>query len=309
MQDPLQWMTAWTRDPVARQLASALLAVAIVIALVRVLQRATTRYIVDPTSRYRARKAVGTLGYVAGLLLVASVFSDRLGRLTVVLGVAGAGVAFALQEVIASVAGWLALSFGGFYKVGDRVQLGGVRGDVIDITLLRTTLMEVGQWVAGELYNGRVVRVANSFVFKEPVVNYSGDFPFLWDELIATVRFDSDLVLMQRVLEEVGREVCSEYEREAAQIWRGLQNRYSLEAATTEPLVTLGFDANGVTFTLRYTVRYDMRRTTKDRLCRKILDAVASSQGRITLTAATLELYPKTPFDVRVTQPERGGTG
>ena len=71
--------------------------------------------------------------------------SDQLGSFTVALGVAGAGIAFALQEVIASVAGWVAVSFARFYRTGDRVQLGGIKGDVIDIGVLRTTLMEVGQ--------------------------------------------------------------------------------------------------------------------------------------------------------------------
>jgi small-conductance mechanosensitive channel len=80
--------------------------------------------------------------------------------------------------VIASVAGWMAVSFGGFYKVGDRVELGGIKGDVIDIGILRTTIMQIGEWVSSDQYNGRIVRVANSFVFKEPVFNYSAEFPF-----------------------------------------------------------------------------------------------------------------------------------
>lgn len=67
------------------------------------------------------------------------------------------------------------------------MQLGGIKGDVVDISILRTTLMEVGEWVKGDLYSGRTVRIANSFVFKEPVFNYSGDFPFLWDEVIVPV--------------------------------------------------------------------------------------------------------------------------
>jgi small-conductance mechanosensitive channel len=109
------------------------------------------------------------------------IYGGRLGGLTVTLGVAGAGIAFALQEVIASFAGWFAIALSGFFRTGDRVQLGGIRGDVIDIGVLRTTLMELGEWVSGDLYSGRVVRIANSFVFKEPVFNYSADFPFLWD--------------------------------------------------------------------------------------------------------------------------------
>jgi small-conductance mechanosensitive channel len=66
-----------------------------------------------------------------------------------------------------------------FYNTGDRVQLGGIKGDVMDIGVLRTTIMETGQWVDGDLYNGRIVLIANSYVFKEPVFNYSGDFPFM----------------------------------------------------------------------------------------------------------------------------------
>ena len=70
------------------------------------------------------------------------------------IGVAGAGIAFALQEIIASFAGWFAIALSNFYRTGDRVQLGGIKGDVIDIGVLRTTLMEVGEWVKGDLYTG-----------------------------------------------------------------------------------------------------------------------------------------------------------
>lgn len=75
--------------------------------------------------------------------------------------------------------GWVAIAFGGFYNPGDRVQLGGIKGDVIDIGMLRTTLMETGEWVDADLYSGRIVRIANSFVFKESVFNDSAECPFL----------------------------------------------------------------------------------------------------------------------------------
>ena len=124
-----------------------------------------------------------------------------MGGLTVALGVAGAGIAFALQEVIASFAGWLAIMFGGFYKTGDRVQLGGIKGDVMDIGVLRTTIMETGQWVDGDLYNGRIVLITNSFVFKEPVFNYSGDFPFLWDEIKIPIQYGSNYDLATEIIQ------------------------------------------------------------------------------------------------------------
>lgn len=128
---------------------------------------------------YKTKKIINAAGYVLFVLLILGVYSHRLTGITVALGVASAGIAFALQEVIASVAGWLAIMVGDFYRPGDRVQVGGIKGDVIDQGILRTTVMELGDWIDGDLYNGRIVRIANSFVFKEPVFNYSADFPFL----------------------------------------------------------------------------------------------------------------------------------
>ena len=82
-----------------------------------------------------------------------SSFEDRLGRLSIAIGVAGAGVAVALQDVLASIAGAFSIGFSRLYGAGDRVQIGDTRGDVIDIGLLRTTLIEVGNWVSSDLYS------------------------------------------------------------------------------------------------------------------------------------------------------------
>jgi small-conductance mechanosensitive channel len=286
-------------DPAISKLAGTLIAVVIVVAIVQVIKRVATRYIEDKSVRYRARKAIGFIGYLLGALVVLAMFSDRLGRMSVVFGVAGAGIAFALQEVIVSVAGWAAVSFGSFYTVGDRIQLGGIKGDVIDIGVLRTTLAEVGQWVDGDLYNGRMVRVANSFVFKEPVVNYSGDFPFLWDEITVPIRFGSDLDMAQAALTEAANEVCGAYAEQATTIWARMQRRFPLEDASTVPMVTFGFDENWVKFTIRYTVQFDRRRATKHLLSARVLKAIESSGGAISVAAAAIELFPKAPLDIR----------
>jgi small-conductance mechanosensitive channel len=171
------FLQGWLFDPMVGKIIFSLIGVLIIAVIVRFLHRSLAHRIKPPDTRYRVRKLITFLGYLAGVLFITIVFSDQLGHLTVAFGVAGAGVAFALQEVIASVAGWVAVSLGHFYQIGDRVQLGGIMGDVIDIGVLRTTLMECGQWVNADLYNGRIVRIANSFVFKEPVFNYSAHFP------------------------------------------------------------------------------------------------------------------------------------
>jgi small-conductance mechanosensitive channel len=277
-------------DPTVGKLVTVVVGIVILGVLGRFLRRSISRHVADTVTRYRARKMVSFAVYLLGALLVLTVFSDRLSGLTVAFGVAGAGIAFALQEVIASVAGWIAVSFGNFYSTGDRVQLGGIKGDVIDIGVVRTTLMEIGDWVDADLYNGRIVRIANSQVFKQPVFNYSADFPFVWDEITLPVRYGSDWKLARQMLVAVADEVCRDYALNSAAAWREAVNKYRLEEAHVEPAVTMVANDNWLQFTLRYIVDYRRRRSVKDQLFTRILEQVDQSANRIRLASATFEV-------------------
>jgi small-conductance mechanosensitive channel len=300
----LDQIAAWAHEPVIRKLAIAAAAALVFLFLIRLAQRAVGRRIDNATARYRARKSIALFGYAVLLIALIAAFSDRLGGLTVAFGVAGAGVAFALQEVIASAAGWVAISFGRFYSLGDRVQLGGIKGDVIDIGVLRTTLMEVGQWVDGDLYNGRIVRVANSFVFKEPVFNYSADFPFLWDEITIPVRYGSDWKYARSMLGKVAEEVCGDFARQSRESWHEAVRKYALEEARVEPMVTLGAGDSLLNMTVRYIVHYQTRRSIRDRLFTRILEEVDKSDNRIRLASPTMEIVNLPRFDVTLRQGE-----
>ncbi len=285
-------------DPTLGKLVAVLVCLGVVYALSRLAQRSISRYVTDLDTRYRVRKLVTFLGYLLSVGVIVTIFSDRLAGLTVALGVAGAGIAFALQEVIASVAGWVAASFGGFYSSGDRVQLGGIKGDVIDIGVLRTTLMELGQWVNGDLYTGRIVRVANSFIFKEPVYNYSADFPFLWDEITLPVRYGSSWEYTRKALEQVVTEICGDYAVESRAAWQKAVIKYRLEEAKIEPMITLSANDNWIEFTARYIVDYRKRRFVKDRIFTRFLEEVDKSSNQIRLASATFELVNLPRLDI-----------
>lgn len=299
----------WLFDPTVGRLLVAAVVILFVVATVRVLRRVLTRYVHEPGNLYRARKMVSVLAYFVGLLIIALIFSDSLGRMAVVLGVAGAGIAFALQEVIASLAGWVAISFGNFYKTGDRVQLGGIKGDVIDIGMLRTTMMEIGQWVNADQYNGRIVRIANSFVFKEPVFNYSGDFPFLWDEIAVPVKYGGDHGLAREIFQRALGEITGEYSRQAKASWVDLIQQYRVDQIEIDPRVFLVANDNWMEFTLRYVVDYKKRRMVKDLLFTRLLDEIGRTEGRVALASATLQLVETPEIKIKLVDPlpERRG--
>lgn len=276
-------LNKWLFDPIVWNIIATVFVVFFVVVVVRTSQHLLGRYIDDSSRRYRVRKLITFFGYLLAAFLLSIVFSEKLSSLTVFFGVAGAGVAFALQELIASLAGWVAMSFGNFYTVGDRVQFGGITGDVIDIGMLRTTIMECGGWINGDQYNGRVVRVSNSFIFKEPVYNYSSDFPFLWDEITIPVRYGSNYEKSRIGFLKILDDVTGDHARSLKHDWRKMTDKYMVEDAQLEPMVTFEIKENWAEYSLRYVVNYKQRRSTKDKIAVLILKLVEDSNGEITL--------------------------
>jgi small-conductance mechanosensitive channel len=247
----------------------------------RVLEQTLPRHFGRVDERYRVRKFIVFSGYIAIVLFVSILFEDRLGRLSFALGVAGAGVAVALQDVLASIAGAFSIGFSKLYTVGDRVQIGDTRGDVIDIGLLRTTLMEVGSWVGRDLYSGRLVRIPNNVVLKNSVFNYSQGFRFIWDQIKVVLTIASDAAAARVMLLRVAHEVIGEYLVEAQNSWNAVSEDYRSENPPIEPVVSLAVNSGSLEFTLNYVVDYTKRTTMQDRLFAKIVDEIKGSKGQL----------------------------
>lgn len=256
----------------------------------RFFQNNATKDITDPEKRFRARKIITFIGYFIIMFFVTLVFYKRLGRFTVAFGVIGAGIALALQEVIISFAGWLAISVSNFYEVGDRVLVGGIKGDVIDISFLRTTLMEIGDWVNADLYNGRIVRVANSFVFKAPVFNYSGDFPYVWDEISLPITFNSNHEIATSIFECAGNEITQEFVKDAKNAWEIMRSKYVLEDVGLDPIVTITANDDWVYYTLRYVVFYRKRRITQSKIFNQVLQDIFKSGGIVEIANKAIDI-------------------
>jgi small-conductance mechanosensitive channel len=265
---------------VAKSVA-AIAGILLIHAIFSTLERTLPRRFGRADARYKVRKFVVFSGYLSILLFLAVLFGDRLGRLSFALGVVGAGVAVALQDVVASIAGAFSVGFSRLYALGDRVQIGDTRGDVIDIGLLRTTLLETENWVSRDLYNGRIVRIPNSTVLRGSVFNYSQGFRFIWDEIKVLFTTTSDYQLAREMLLRVATEAVGEYLLEAQISWKAISDNYRSANPPLEPTVALSVSAGSLEFTVSYVVDYTKRTVMKDQLFTKIIAEVANSNGRL----------------------------
>jgi small-conductance mechanosensitive channel len=290
----------WLSNPWVIKSLIALLGLVIIWLVWGALRRSIPDRVQDNQARYRVRKLINLAGYLLVLLFLAVLFKDKLGGLTVVLGFTGAGVAIALQEVILSLAGGVAIALGNFYTTGDRVKIGGTTGDVIDIGVLRTTLMECGAWIQADLPTGRLVRVANSQVFREPIFNYSVDFPFLWDEVVFPVKYGTDHQLAREIFTRVLTEVVGDYAKYAGQVWTQIVKKYFIEEAMIDPVVTLRFTDNWIELTGRFITDYRARRTTKDKIFTRLLVEIDKTKGQVGIASSTFELVNPPPLEVRL---------
>ncbi|MGA7633148.1 MAG: mechanosensitive ion channel family protein [Terriglobales bacterium] len=259
----------------------------------RVLEQTLPRRFGRADARYKVRKFLVFSGYLSILLFLAILFEDRLGRLSFAIGVVGAGVAVALQDVVASIAGAFSIGFSKLYAVGDRVQIGDTQGDVIDIGLLRTSLMETGNWVSRDLYNGRIARIPNSIVLRGSVFNYSQGFRFVWDEIHVLFKITSDCQLAKAMLLRAANEAIGEYLVEAQSSWKLMSDNYQSANPPLEPTLALVVNAGSQEFTVSYVVDYTKRTAMKDQLFTKIVEEVANSDGR--LEWASSAVIPMSP--------------
>lgn len=271
---------------------------------VRALLRAVFGDRRDVRARFWSDQAVSIAGTAIGIILLISIWFDDPGRLAGAFGLVSAGLAFALQRVITAVAGYFVILRGRIFSVGDRVTIGGVRGDVIALGYTRTTVMEMGQppaeqdappamWVRARQYTGRIVTVTNDKVFDEPVYNYSRGFPYLWEELHLPIEYAADRARAEQILLEAARRHAVRTDALDDEMLREMERRYFLKRTELAPRVYWRLTDNWLELSVRFIVHEHGIRELKDAMSREILAAL--DEAGIGIASATFAVVGLPP--------------
>ncbi|MCK5580800.1 MAG: mechanosensitive ion channel [Candidatus Omnitrophica bacterium] len=216
--------------------------------------------------------------YMINFLLIGSIFLiwiQNIGSVTLVLGFASAGLALALQEAILCVAGWFLIITRRPFEVGNRIEINGVRGDVIDIRLFQTSLLEIGNWVDADQSTGRIANVPNSYVFKSQNYNYNRGFDFIWNEIPILVTFESNWQKGRDIIMGHAKNYAEGQADDVRKKIEIMKNRYMIYYGKLTPIVYVNIKDSGVELTLRYLTEAKKRRSSQDGLCRAILQDFA----------------------------------
>lgn len=184
---------------------------------------------------------------------------------------ASAGIALALQEVILSMAGWVLILMRRPFEIGDRIELNSVKGDVIDIRLFQTSLLEIGNWIDADQSTGRIVNIPNSFIFKYQNYNYSRGFEFIWHEIPVLVTFESDWKVAKEIMMKHANKIAEGMEAAVQRKIDVMKNRYMIYYGKLTPIVYVSIKDSGVLLTLRYLTEAKKRRWMEDSLSQAIL--------------------------------------
>lgn len=223
------------------------------------------------------------------------------------LGLAAAGIAIAAQKAVTSFAGYLVIMRGNTFTVGDRIKMGGVRGDVIALGFLQTRIMEMGQprevneqedpgmWVRARQFSGRIVTITNDKIFDEPVYNYTREFPYIWEEMHIPLPYRDDRVRAEQILLDAVRAASESFSKDAVGARQRLERKYGLDHESLEPRVFWTLTDNWLELAVRFVVPEHGVRDVKDRIARTIITEFDRAGLEIASSTSEVTIYERRP--------------
>lgn len=272
------------------KLIASVIGIILVLVLRSAAMRLLNRQVLDPTRRYRWRKGISYASFAIALLLGAGPWLPNLRGLSTFLGIITAGLAVALRDPIINLAGWMFLLWRRPFQVGDRIQIGDYAGDVIDIRVFQFTLMEIGNWVAGDQSTGRIIHIPNGSVFRDAIANYSKGFRYLWNEIPVLITFESDWEKAKDILIDIANQHAEYLSNEAQAHLRQAVQRYLIFYSKLTPTVYTSVRESGVLLTIRYLCEPRRRRGTEQSIWESVLRAFAQ-HGDIKFAYPTQRFY------------------
>src|SRR5690606_17413176 len=222
--------------------------------------------------QYHWRKTIEYLLFTVGALVIGNLWISNFESIVTFLGLLSAGIAIALKDIFVNIAGWAFIYIRKPFDIGDRIQIGSVKGDVIDLRLFQFSLLEIGNWVDSDQSTGRVIHVPNAKIFLKPQANYSMGFNFIWNEQTIYITLDSDYKKAKSSLVEILNTHLLDDLQAAEAEFKKARDRHLIIYNQYTPAVFVDITERGVQLSMRYLCNPRKRRMVQHKITEAILD-------------------------------------
>ncbi|MGJ4788863.1 mechanosensitive ion channel protein [Leptospira koniambonensis] len=231
----------------------------------------------DNSVRYNRRRVTRILFVVVGAVSLLPVIFSGLSYLPTVMGLAGAGIVISLKDITLNYVGWLLIHGSNGFEVGDRIEIEGIKGDVVNIGINRFTLMELSPDPKSEQSTNRLVHLPNHTIILHKVYVVKEKMGFVWDEFRIKIPHSADWEAAEKILNGILKNGSIIDQHKMDYSVRELSKNYLVRLGKTTPIVYMNVEEGGVLFSLRYLTHIKEKRNQKARISREVLKEFGDS--------------------------------
>ena len=235
--------------------------------------RFSHKHIPDKLLYYKAKRIINGISFFLFVILMAIIWVHKSDSLITYLGLFSAGLALALRDILLNTAGWMYILIRQPFAVGDRIEIEGIKGDVIDQNLFKFRVIEVGNWVHADQSTGRIIHIPNAKIFTTSLANYTLGFEYIWDEIRVLVTFESDWRKAKEILTDIVNEYSENIEEEMKREIHETSRKYMIYYRNLTPIVYTAVVESGVELSMRFMCEPRKRRNIEEVIWEAVLNA------------------------------------
>jgi len=257
-------------------------------------RRISNKFVIDKLEDYKERyfwgKTLKTVTVIIAVLVLSRIWFGIFESVGTFIGLLSAGLAIAFKDLLVNIGGWLFIKSRKPFIIGDRVQIGDVKGDVIDIRLFQSSVIEVGNWVDADQSTGRIIHIPNGLVFTLWQANYTEGFEYIWNEIPVLLTFESDWKKAKNILTKVVNDKTISLTTEAQKQIKDTSKKFMIFYNTLTPIVYTSVKDSGIMLTMRYICHVRKRRCTEEVIWEAVLEEFAKHKN-IDFAYPTIRYY------------------
>ncbi len=256
----------------------------------RIFRKVIFEKIDDVSIRYQWQKTAKYITVFLLLLFLARIWFGAFDSIGTYFGLLSAGLAIAFQDLLVNLAGWIFILTRKPFSVGDRIEIGDIRGDVIDVRIFQFSIIEIGNWVDADQSTGRIIHIPNGTIFKKPQANFTVGFEYIWNEIPVLITFESDWKKAKKILSDILKSKTLSLNKEAEKQIKEAAKKFMIFYKNLTPIVYTSVKDSGVMLTLRFLCHVRQRRGNEEIIWETILEEFAKHKD-IDLAYPTQRFY------------------